>query len=258
VLLGKGELLFSPAPVAERGQVRVFSGSEALRTPFDACLVRINPGELESHATTELTQQPVDAADLARAQQLFADDAPRSYTLDVGDLGPGPWSMIPARGDFLAEVHTRRFGQLTYARTASEPEDVTLFDRLHRRTIALYASRQKLASRGRFFDEGGQADYTVTRYEVTASFAPERFIGRIAPRQVVMVNGLDDPQMPEVAVRHLYDAAREPKAMIWLRTGHLMPTDSALIRTLIDTAFARLPVLRSASPASGCSPRTRG
>ena len=91
-----------------------------------------------------------------------------------------------------------------------------------------------------------------------ASFAPERFIGRIAPRQVVMVNGLDDPQMPEVAVRHLYDAAREPKAMIWLRTGHLMPTDSALIRTLIDTAFARLPVLRSASPASGCSPRSRG
>jgi hypothetical protein len=87
-----------------------------------------------------------------------------------------------------------------------------------------------------------------------ASFAPERFIGRVAPRQVVMVNGTDDPQMPEAAVRHLYAAAREPKTMIWLHTGHLMPTDSGLIRALIDTAFARLPVLRDT--ASGCSRRT--
>jgi len=79
-----------------------------------------------------------------------------------------------------------------------------------------------------------------------ADFAPERFIGLVAPRPIVMVNGIDDPQMPVPAAEHLYDAAREPKTMIWLRTGHLMPTDSALIRSLIDTAFARLPVLRHA------------
>jgi len=79
-----------------------------------------------------------------------------------------------------------------------------------------------------------------------ADFAPERFIGLVAPRPIVMVNGIDDPQMPVSAAEHLYDAAREPKTMIWLRTGHLMPTDSALIRSLIDTAFARLPVLRHA------------
>jgi hypothetical protein len=90
-----------------------------------------------------------------------------------------------------------------------------------------------------------------------AAFAPERFIGRIAPRPVVMVNGIDDPQMPAAAVQHLYDAAREPKAMIWLRTGHLMPTDSVLIRALIDTAFTRLPVLRDTTPASRCLRRAR-
>jgi hypothetical protein len=78
-----------------------------------------------------------------------------------------------------------------------------------------------------------------------ASFSPERFIGRIAPRPVVMVNGIDDPQMPVAAVQRLYDAARPPKSLVWLRTGHLLPTDSALIRTLVDTAFARLPVLNA-------------
>jgi hypothetical protein len=76
-----------------------------------------------------------------------------------------------------------------------------------------------------------------------ASFSPERFIARVAPRPVVMVNGVDDPQMPVTAVKRLYDAARPPKSLVWLRTGHLLPTDSALIRTLVDTAFARLPVL---------------
>jgi fermentation-respiration switch protein FrsA (DUF1100 family) len=76
-----------------------------------------------------------------------------------------------------------------------------------------------------------------------ADLGPERFAGAIAPRPIVMVNGVDDPQMPRAAVQRLYDAARQPKTLIWLHTGHLEPTDSALIRQLVDTALARLPVL---------------
>jgi hypothetical protein len=78
-------------------------------------------------------------------------------------------------------------------------------------------------------------------------FAPERYIARIAPRPIIMVNGIDDPQMPRQAVEALYEAAREPKELIWLRTGHLMPNDSTLIRALVDTALARLPALRGVS-----------
>lgn len=88
-----------------------------------------------------------------------------------------------------------------------------------------------------------------------SSFAPERFIGRIAPRPVVMINGIDDPQMPAEAVQRLFDAARPPRSLVWLRTGHLMPSDSGLIRVLIDSAFARLPVLRDSSPTPSCARR---
>jgi fermentation-respiration switch protein FrsA (DUF1100 family) len=77
-----------------------------------------------------------------------------------------------------------------------------------------------------------------------AEFAPERYVSRIAPRPIVMVNGIDDPQMPRRAVQALYDAAREPKTIIWLRTGHLLPGDSALVRALVDTTLARLPALK--------------
>lgn len=81
-----------------------------------------------------------------------------------------------------------------------------------------------------------------------AELEPARFVGRIAPRPVVMINGIDDPQIPAHAVRALYDALRPPKTLIWLRTGHLMPDDSLLIRALVDTALARLPVLRRTAP----------
>jgi hypothetical protein len=86
-----------------------------------------------------------------------------------------------------------------------------------------------------------------------AEFFPERFIARIAPRPIVMVNGIDDPQMPVAAVQRLYDAARPPKSIAWLKTGHLMPTDSALIRSLVDTALARLPVLQTRNASSRCA-----
>ena len=80
-------------------------------------------------------------------------------------------------------------------------------------------------------------------------FEPERHVAVIAPRPVLMINGIDDPQMPRDAVESLYDAAREPKTLIWLRTGHLLPTDSVLIRALVDTALARLPILKQATTA---------
>jgi len=57
--------------------------------------------------------------------------------------------------------------------------------------------------------------------------------------------------MPVQAVRALHTAAREPKTLIWLTTGHLLPTDKTLIRALVDTTLARLPVLETANWVGG-------
>ena len=42
----------------------------------------------------------------------------RAYGLDLGDLSPEQWFVVPANGDFVVELHTRRFGTLTYSRGA--------------------------------------------------------------------------------------------------------------------------------------------
>ncbi len=175
VLLGAGEMVFRPTPATEKGQVRIFAGSDVLATRFEGAMVRVNPNEFDLRvAPGALVPRPVDARELRRAQQIFADEAGKSFALDLSDLSPDTWSLLPGAGDFVAEVRTRRFNTLTYARATNEPEDITLFDRARRRNIALYASSQKLASRGPGYDEDDLIDYDVLDYYVDTVFQPER------------------------------------------------------------------------------------
>ena len=175
VLIGDGTMLFEPAPKEERGQLRLFAGTESLDTPFTMAFVRINPYEFEQRvAENMLSAVPVDPRSLRRAQGIFDEDVAKSFNLDLSDLSREVWSLLPQPGDFVAEVRTRRFDPLTYARSSGEPEDVSLFQRSRRRNIAAYASEQKLSSRGRFYNEDDLIDYDITDYEIDAQFFPER------------------------------------------------------------------------------------
>ena len=175
VFVGRGEAAFAPAPEAERGQLRIFSGSDVLRTGFGSLFVRLTPDEFSSRVTEgALKPRPVDPVHLRRALQVFDAQVPNSFQIDVNDLSTSQWSLVPSSGDFVAEIATRRFGPLTYARATSEPEDISFFDRRRHRNIAVYTSAAKLAARGRFFSEDDRLDYDVTRYDVDAAFFPER------------------------------------------------------------------------------------
>jgi len=175
VLLGRGRLEFSPKADAERGQVRIFSGAEALKTDFGAVFLRVPPHEFDARiASGALTPRPVDAAHLRRASQVFDTYLPKSFQLGLDDLSAARWSLTPSANDLVAEIVTARYGALTYARANSEPEDISFFHRRSHRNIAVYPSDEKLATRGRFFSEDERRDYDVTHYEIETSFVPER------------------------------------------------------------------------------------
>ena len=105
---------------------------------------------------------------------MFREESAKSYILDLADLSRDPWSLLPSFDDFLAEVRTRRYGTLTYARSANEAEDITFFERRRQRNIAVYASAAKLASRGRFYDEDALAAYDVLHYDIDLTVQPDR------------------------------------------------------------------------------------
>ena len=175
VLLGRGRMRFAPADPAERTQIRIFAGDDALTTDFDAVFLRIRPAEFRRTFSSEaLIPRGVVPGDLRRATDVFDDYIGQTLHLDLTDLSRERWSLIPTPGDLIAEVRTRRLGSLTYARSTKDPEDITLFERRRRRNIAVYASQQKLATRGRFYSEDEQVEYDVVRYDIDASFNPER------------------------------------------------------------------------------------
>jgi hypothetical protein len=176
VLLGDGNIVFSPKPREEKGQVRIFCGSDALDAAFTTALIRLSPFDYAA-AVDDSMLTPAGAVDprtFRRAQEVFDDDIGNSFSLDLSDLSRETWSLLPQPGDFVAEVRTRRHGSLTFARSSGEPEDVSLFQRARKRNISIYASEAKLAARGRFYDEDDLVDYDVLDYTVDSTFTPER------------------------------------------------------------------------------------
>jgi hypothetical protein len=185
VLLGKGIVNFHPAPATEKGQVKIFCGSETLETRFDAAYLRVNPADFDSIFTASSLQPvPVEPRTLKRAQEVFRDEAQKSFVIDLGDLSREPWTLLPGQGDFLAEMRTRRFDTLTYARSGTEAEDITLFDRKRHHNIALYASKVKLAQRGPYYNEDDLVDYDILDYDIDVAATPDRqwIDGRVSIR----------------------------------------------------------------------------
>ncbi len=176
VVLGRGDMTFSPAPAAERSQMRVIAGDESLQTPFDGAFLRVNPGEFGSHfSAREMSDRPVvDPRDFKRADEIFREDLPKSFSLELADLSSETWSLVPSSEDLIAEIRTRRFDDLTYANASSEIEDISLFDRRNRHNLSVYSSRAHLARFSRFYSEDQTADYIVRSYDLDVAFDPSR------------------------------------------------------------------------------------
>lgn len=174
VLVGQGRMRFTPRPEAERGQLRIFAGAEVLDAAFGAAFVRVNPETFESSPSFRalVEADAGDPDDFEEAEALFRELAPLSFVVDLGDLSPKPWSLAPGAGDLLAEIRTERHGTLTYVRAPSRPEDVALFERATRRTIAQYTSEPMRAVRGSDYSDDDTVPYDVLDYRIEASFEP--------------------------------------------------------------------------------------
>lgn len=73
---------------------------------------------------------------------------------------------------------------------------------------------------------------------------PVRYVGDVAPRHVLLINGEYDDMVARESAEALIRATRQPKDVVWLPTGHLDPDDDPFLEALVDTALARMPVVR--------------
>ena len=53
-----------------------------------------------------------------------------------------------------------------------------------------------------------------------APLDPIAYIGKTSPARVLFQFGRQDPYVPEAQARAFFEAAREPKDLIWYNAGH--------------------------------------
>ena len=61
--------------------------------------------------------------------------------------------------------------------------------------------------------------------ELVESISPSNYVGHISPRPVFLINGKEDQSVKEPAAKALQDAAREPKTILWVTSGHILPVE---------------------------------
>ena len=69
---------------------------------------------------------------------------------------------------------------------------------------------------------------------------PARYAPRIAPRPFIMINGEGDSLVPRANVLALYEAARDPKELVWVAGEHVQPSETKLLDSLSGLVAARL------------------
>lgn len=57
---------------------------------------------------------------------------------------------------------------------------------------------------------------------------PANYIAAFAPRPLLMLNGKQDPLITPAAAQKLFDAAKEPKKIVWYETAHTLPPEEAV------------------------------
>jgi hypothetical protein len=175
VLHGRGNVHFAPSDRAEQGQLQAFAHQSELAVDASDVFIRLNPTEFSTRiAQGALTPVTVNADAMTAARAVFDEFSPMTYGIDLRDLGQRGWSFEPSAGHVVVEFKAGHLGWLTYARSPSEFEDVTLFKRAGSKLVSSYASEERLATRGRFYDENANATYRVEHYDLDVAFDPLR------------------------------------------------------------------------------------
>ena len=107
VILGRGEMTFSPTPTPKKGRSGSTAAATSTRAASTGCTcARTLPSSTAGSTSARFTRATVDARDLRRAEAVFQENLPRSFGIELADLSRDRWSVIPKYGDLVAEMNT--------------------------------------------------------------------------------------------------------------------------------------------------------
>ena len=69
---------------------------------------------------------------------------------------------------------------------------------------------------------------------------PERWVGQISPRPVIVVNTYNDAAFPHSSVAVLHQSLNEPFEIIWTKGGHVNPSRMDIVQQLASLVLKRI------------------
>jgi alpha/beta superfamily hydrolase len=172
------------------------------------------------------------------------------FAADVPDIRRAIVDMIPSVmliTDYLwqrSDVDTTKIVLLGYSFGAPFVPCIVAHDRRSAVAAMVYGGG----------DMGSLIRHNVARYEgglvselvgrlsglLLRPLEPLRFVDKISPIPLLMINGTHDEQMPRENTLMLYRAARQPKELIWLESRHVHPRNVELTKRIIQTLKSEL------------------
>ncbi|MEJ2514276.1 MAG: hypothetical protein P8080_01795 [Gammaproteobacteria bacterium] len=72
------------------------------------------------------------------------------------------------------------------------------------------------------------------------SFRPEKWVGQISPRPVVLVGARQDERLAPEQVQALYDAAGQPRELVWMGGPHVNTGRPEIVGALLEIVRSRM------------------
>jgi hypothetical protein len=175
LVLGEGEILFTPSLPRERHQLELVYKTRFLKDRLNYVYLRCSDSLFEKNIRIERKEGrdlPISLTDKKRADSLFNKHYPRSFTIE-NSLNGELLSFIPQGEEAVIEFEGQKIGKFSYIFSPFSEEEVTLYQWGKGRFINLYSPQADEEER-RFFISWGQK-FDVKNFKIDIDFEPTDF-----------------------------------------------------------------------------------
>ncbi|MBN1225115.1 MAG: hypothetical protein JXB23_17835 [Candidatus Aminicenantes bacterium] len=173
LVLGKGEVLFSPSSPREKHQLELSFGDNVLKDELDYVYVRSSQSFFDNNIELQrkgADDSPVTSAERNKAGALFKKFYSRSFTIE-NSLTGGLLSFLPKGEEAIIEFKGNKRGELAYIYSPFAEEEISLYNWKENRIISLYSpplnqqERKLFVSFEKLFD--------IENYQIDIHFNPK-------------------------------------------------------------------------------------
>lgn len=172
----------------------------------------------------------------------------------LGDVGPWEEAIAFRRRAALTVIETRRLLDYLETRGDIDPSRIYLLGTSYGAITGAVAAAQDTRLQAVVLCYGGGhlptllaspaieeelGRWAAVAVPLVAWFLapadPVHYVGGIAPRPILQQNGTHDQLIPAASARALFEAAREPKELVWYDSDHVGLDPDHVVRVIDDT-----------------------